>query len=62
MKKKITLEWDGDNGKERFIVAKENDGWRDLRLTLDVDDCDSEYAVEMMQEVIDRCNRANDEN
>jgi hypothetical protein len=35
-----------------------NDGWRDLRIEVDTDDCDSIHAKAMMQEVIDRCNAA----
>lgn len=56
----ITLKWDGDNGKRAFVIAEENDGWEDLRIEVDIDDCDSEHAKRTMQEVIDRCNRAND--
>ncbi len=58
---KLTLKWDGvtGDGKRAFIIAEENDGWKDLRIEVDTDDCDSEHAKEMAQEVIDRCNRAN---
>ena len=58
---KITLEWGGESGdgKIAFVVAKENDGWKDLRIEVDTDDCDGEYAKKMMQEVMDRCNSAN---
>ena len=60
---KITLKWEGEtgDGKRVFVVAAENDGWRDLRIEVDTDDCDSEHAKAMMQEVIDRCNAANKE-
>ncbi len=60
---KITLKWDGESGdgKCAYVVAKENDGWQDLRIEVDTDDCDGEHAKAMMQEVIDRCNRANKE-
>lgn len=59
---KITLEWDGEtgDGKRAFIVAKENNGWKDIRLELDTDDCDSRYAKKAMEEIIRRCNAAND--
>ncbi len=55
----VTLKWDGDSGdgKRAFVVAKENDGWRDLRIEIDTDDCDPDHAKAMMQVVIDRCNR-----
>ena len=58
---KITLKWDGEagDGKRAFVVAEENDGFRDLRIEVDTDDCDSKHAKKMMQEVIDRCNAAN---
>lgn len=58
---KVTLKWDGasGDGKRAFVVAKENDGWKDLRIEVDTDDCDGEHARKMMQEVINRCNREN---
>jgi len=58
---KLTLKWDGEtgDGKRAFVIAEENDGWKDLRIEIDTDDCDGENAKAMMQEVIDRCNRAN---
>ena len=58
---KITLQWDGGlaDGKRAFVVAKENDGWQDLRIEVDTDDCDGAYAKKMMREVIRRCNAAN---
>lgn len=58
---KLTLKWDGDSGdhKRAFVVAEENDGWKDLRIEVDTDDCDSQHAKAMMQEVIDRCNACN---
>jgi hypothetical protein len=58
---KITLKWAGDSGdgKRAFVVANENDGWKDLRIEVDTDDCDRKHAKEMMGEVIKRCNAAN---
>jgi hypothetical protein len=58
---KITLKWDEESGdgKCASIVSKENDGWKDLRLTLNLDDCDDRYARKAMKEVIRRCNAAN---
>ena len=58
---KITLKWDGEagDGKRAFVVAEENDGWQDLRIEVDTDDCDGKHAKAMMEEVIRRCNAAN---
>lgn len=55
----ITLKWDDDNGKRAFIVAEQNDGWKDVRIELDLDDCDKAFAKLAMQEIIDRVNKAN---
>ena len=54
----VTLKWDGDtgDGKRAFVVATQNDGWQDLRIEVDTDDCDSKHAKAAMQIVIDRCN------
>jgi len=56
----VTLKWDGKSGdgKRAFVVAEQNDGWQDLRIEVDTDDCDSKHAKAMMQEVINRCNAA----
>jgi hypothetical protein len=43
------------------VIAEENDGWNDLRIEVDTDDCDSKNAKDMMNEVIRRCNAANEE-
>jgi hypothetical protein len=58
---KLTLEWTGKtgDGKRAFVGAKENDGWKDLRIEVDTDDCDGEHAKAMMDEVIRRCNSFN---
>ena len=58
----LTLKWDGElgDGKCAFVVADQNDGWYDLRIEVDLDDCDREHARAAMQEVIDRVNAAND--
>ena len=57
----LTLKWEGKSGdgKRAYVVAEQNDGWCDLRIEVDTDDCDSKAARAMMQEVIDRCNQAN---
>ena len=59
----LKLKWEGNtgDGKRAFVVAASNDGWRDLRIEVDTDDCDSEFAKAAMQEVIDRVNAANGE-
>lgn len=44
----ITLKWSDDNGKRAFIVAEQNDGWKDVQIELDLDDCDSEFAKTAM--------------
>lgn len=42
----IHLKWNGSSGdgKECYVVAAGNDGWKDLRITLSTDDCDAKYA------------------
>jgi hypothetical protein len=57
----LTLRWDGKtgDGKAAFVVADQNDGWQDVRIELDTDDVDSEFARKAMQEIIDRVNAAN---
>jgi hypothetical protein len=55
---RVTLEWtnlSGD-GKRAYVEAIENDGWADLRIEVDTDDCDGGHAKAAMQVVIDRCN------
>ena len=54
----LTLKWQGKtgDGKLAFVVAEQNDGWRDLRIEVDTDDCDSDFAKQAMQIVIDRVN------
>jgi len=55
---RVTLKWDScsGDGKRAFVVADQNDGWRDLRIEIDTDDCDGDHAKKMMQAVIDRVN------
>jgi hypothetical protein len=54
----VTLKWDGSagDGKRSYVVAEENDGWQDLRIEVDTDDCDGDHAKRAMQAVIDRVN------
>ncbi len=57
----ITLRWDhkwqpGD--KSVSVTSEQNDGWCDLRIEVDTDDCDREYACKAMQYVIDTVNAA----
>jgi len=56
----LKLKWEGKSGdgKSASVVAVQNDGWRDLRITVDTDDVDSDFAIAAMQEVIDRVNAA----
>lgn len=37
---------DGDTGDQKgtFVVSDKNDGWQDVRIEIDTDDCDSEHA------------------
>ena len=57
---KLTLKWVGGtgDGKEAFVVAEQNDGWRDLRISVDTSYCDAEFAKAAMQYVIDTVNKA----
>lgn len=54
----LTLKWAGaaGDGKRALVEAEENDGWHDLRIEVDTDDCDSKFAKAAMQSVIDRTN------
>lgn len=56
----LRLKWVGKSGdgKCAFVEGTLNDGWCDLRIEVDTDDCDSKAAKAMMQIVIDRCNAA----
>jgi hypothetical protein len=58
----LTLKWEGGagDGKCAYVVADQNDGWQDLRIEVDTDDCDSDFARQAMQTVIDRVNAANE--
>lgn len=59
---KLTLYWEGDSGdrKRAFVAARENNGWQDLRIEVDTDDCDRQHAKAQMSEVIARCNWFNE--
>jgi hypothetical protein len=55
----LTLRWDGTPNpmdKVAYVSAVQNDGYHDLRIEVDIDDCDFASAVAMMQEVINRVN------
>ena len=43
---------DSDDGKRVFITADSNDGWADLRLELDTDDCDQKHALAWKQRIL----------
>lgn len=45
----LKLDGDSDDGKRAFVVHSANDGWNDLRIEFDTDDCDREYAKRMMR-------------
>lgn len=55
---KLTLKFteDSGDGKRAFYEAEENDGYCDLRIEVDTDDCDGEHAKKMMREVMRRVN------
>lgn len=40
------LKCDGDtgDGKRTFVVDDRGDGWKDIRIEIDTDDCDSKHA------------------
>ena len=61
---KITLRWEHERhpgDKTASVVAEQNDGWNDLRIWIDTDDCNQDFAVKAMQHVIDTVNAANTE-
>jgi hypothetical protein len=45
---------DGDTGdrKRTFLVADKNDGFRDVRIEIDTDDCDRNYALAFKKALI----------
>lgn len=47
------------DGKSAIVLADQNDGWKDVRIELDTDDCDREFALAAIYEIIERVNRAN---
>lgn len=49
---------DGDSGdhKRMFLVSDTNDGWCDLRIEIDTDDCDSKFAKLWAQRIMDCVN------
>jgi len=44
------------DGKRMFLSADTNDGWMDLRIEIDTDDCDSEHAKKWAERIIDCVN------
>lgn len=32
------------DGKRTFVIDDRNDGWKDIRIEIDTDDCDSAHA------------------
>ena len=49
---------DGDSGdrKRTFLVCNKNDGWEDLRIEIDTDDCDYDYAKAWAKRIMDCIN------
>lgn len=41
------------DGKRMFLVADTNDGWHDLRIEIDTDDCDTKFAKLWAKRIID---------
>jgi hypothetical protein len=54
----LKLQTDGDtgDGKRMFIIGNNNDGWEDLRIEVDTDDVDSDYAKAAAKRVIECVN------
>lgn len=52
------LNWTGrtGDGKALFMGHESDDGWQDLRIEIDTDDCDGKYAKMMGDELIRRWN------
>jgi hypothetical protein len=48
------LEDDGDarDQKAVFVVSDANDGWQDIRLEIDTDDCDRDHALAFKRALI----------
>lgn len=48
------LKDDGNTGdhKAAFVVADNNDGWKDVRIEIDTDDCDSNHALAFKKALI----------
>jgi hypothetical protein len=57
---KLKLDGDSGDGKRQFVVANNNNGWEDLRIEVDTDDCDSKYAKAFMNHIIKVVNAAAD--
>lgn len=41
------------DGKAMFLVSSTNDGWSDLRIEIDTDDCDSKFAKLWAKRIIE---------
>lgn len=50
---RIEMSGGSGDGKRIFLSADNNDGWEDLRIEIDTDDCDSAYAKAWAQRIID---------
>lgn len=49
---KLKLDGESGDGKRAFMVADTNDGYQDLRIEVDTDDCDSVFAKKWQKRVI----------
>lgn len=41
---KLSIDGSSGDGKRLYMSADTNDGWKDLRIEIDTDDCDDEHA------------------
>lgn len=55
-KGKLKPDGDSGDGKRMFIVGTFNDGSHDLRIEIDTDDCDGDFARACAKELIKRWN------
>lgn len=55
-KGKLKLDGESGDNKRAFVIHSANDGYMDLRIEVDTDDCDRAYATAMMREMIRRWN------
>jgi len=49
---KIVTNGSTGDGKRMFLAANTNDSWKDLRIEIDTDDCDSTFAKKWAKRII----------